>query len=206
MKKVKRFVTAALAAVFATVSFSSMFSVSAASDQYYTYRYYFDVSAGAKITAYNANIPYNPSNATYVTYGTGNLGGSFNAYNIPVTTAQSIVYVNYINENPAGSSGYLGNVTLNTRTAGAPTVNVTLASGDDANGISIQAVLLGDVDLDGKVTEDDVTLLNKYTMNLVDFTKAQIRAADTNNDSIVDGNDAMRLLQYVEGVTDSVLG
>ena len=43
-------------------------------------------------------------------------------------------------------------------------------------------VLLGDVNLDGKVNIRDVTLLQKYVANIVELSETQLRAIDANGD------------------------
>ncbi len=206
MKKTKRILTAVLATSVAAVSCGSVFSASAASGKYIAYRYFFDTSANAKITAYNANISYNPNNVIYVENKTGNLGGNFNVTNIPVTTAQNIIYINYTNQSPSSQSGELGSITIKTLTNDVPTVNVTLVSGDNANATSVYEALLGDVNLDGRVNEDDANLLNKALAGVVTLNMQASRNADVNGNGAPDHNDSVNILQYVNGIHDSVLG
>lgn len=206
MKKTKRILTAVLATSVAAVSCGSVFSASATSGKYTAYRYYFDASANAKITAYNANISYNPNNVIYVENKTGNLGGNFNVTNIPVTTVQNIIYINYTNQSPSSQSGELGFITFKTLTNDAPTVNVTLVSGDNANATSVYEALLGDVNLDGRVNEDDANLLNKALADAVTLNMQAHRNADVDGNGVLDANDSINIIQYVNGIHDSVLG
>ncbi len=74
-----------------------------------------------------------------------------------------------------------------------PADTTTVATADpDSSG------LLGDVNLDGSVNMSDSVLLNKYTVNAVDFVAQQEANANCFNDGTnnIDGNDAMSLLKF----------
>lgn len=207
MKKTKRILTAVLAAAVAAVSCSSMISASAASGKYYAYRYYFDVSANANIDAYNANISHSSSSVIYAGSAKGNLGGTFSVSDVSVTTSRRITYVNYESSSPSSNSGYLGFVTFKTLTTSTPTVTVTLVSGDNiANSVSVNKILLGDVNFDGKVDNTDYELLKKCAVGSVSFSNTQFRAGDIDGNNEINTRDVINLLQYIEGTNDSVLG
>lgn len=57
--------------------------------------------------------------------------------------------------------------------------------------------LRGDVNLDGNVNLADTILLSKRAVYLVDFGEIAEKNADCNNDGIVNGDDVLRLLQFV---------
>lgn len=57
----------------------------------------------------------------------------------------------------------------------------------------------GDLNADGKINIDDVTLLQKYLSNQLTFTEAQLRDADVNGDGVVDIIDATVIQQYLSG-------
>ncbi len=57
----------------------------------------------------------------------------------------------------------------------------------------------GDLDGNGAVTIDDVTMLQKYLANRISFTETQLRDADVNGDGIVDIIDASVIQQYLSG-------
>lgn len=206
MKKTKRILTVAMAAAVVAISCSSMFSVSAAT-QYNAYRYYFNVSAGAEIDAYNANISHSPSSVIYADSAKGNLDGTFTASDVSVTASRSVTYINYTNSSPSSKSGYLGTVTLKTLTIGAPTVNVTLISGTNTtNTVTVDKVLLGDLNFDNQIDQEDVRMINLYLSQIVIFNSEQFKAADINDNGYIDDEDAIRISCYVNGATDSVLG
>lgn len=64
-------------------------------------------------------------------------------------------------------------------------------------------VLLGDVNLDGKVNIRDVTLVQKYVANLAELSEQQLRAIDTNGDSKLNVKDATSLQKFIAGVEES---
>lgn len=58
---------------------------------------------------------------------------------------------------------------------------------------------LGDVNSDGDVTIDDVTLIQKYLVSVSNFTTAQKEFADVNNDGEVNIDDATVMQKYLAG-------
>ena len=71
--------------------------------------------------------------------------------------------------------------------------NPTMARFNDAE-VS-QAVLLGDVTLDGKVDVADAVLLLQYLAGNVTLSAKQLRAADVNSDGAVDVSDVVLIMQ-----------
>ena len=59
--------------------------------------------------------------------------------------------------------------------------------------------ILGDVNLDGKVDNSDLELLNNYLAKTVDLTDIQLTAADVNSDGILSVGDAENIRLYVTG-------
>ncbi len=80
-----------------------------------------------------------------------------------------------------------------TTTADPDSTTTTVSGTVDPNG-----GLLGDVNLDGNVNMSDSVLLNKYTVNAVDFVAQQEANANCFDDGTnnIDGNDAMSLLKF----------
>ena len=64
----------------------------------------------------------------------------------------------------------------------------------------------GDTDLDGKITISDVTEIQKYLAEFVQFTDEQLALADTDGDGKVDINDATHLQKYLAEYDGIVLG
>ena len=58
-------------------------------------------------------------------------------------------------------------------------------------------ILIGDLNLDGKVDLLDAIRLNKYTANIVQLTDAQEIVADCNGDGNVDDADVTTLMEYL---------
>lgn len=55
----------------------------------------------------------------------------------------------------------------------------------------------GDVNLDGSLSIDDVTLLQKYISNLVTFSEKQMLVADVNYDGVINIDDATALQEII---------
>ena len=52
---------------------------------------------------------------------------------------------------------------------------------------------LGDVDMDGVVTNDDATMISRYVLGYITLTEEQLKLADVNEDGTVDQADADKL-------------
>lgn len=57
--------------------------------------------------------------------------------------------------------------------------------------------MVGDVDMNGKVDVNDVTLIMKYNVDLINLSSEQLKFADVNEDDYVDILDATLLQQYI---------
>lgn len=62
----------------------------------------------------------------------------------------------------------------------------------------------GDVDGDGKITQADVNLLNRYLVNAVDFDSIQEWCADAYGDGTVSVSNVSLLLRYIAGTIDAL--
>lgn len=58
-------------------------------------------------------------------------------------------------------------------------------------------IMMGDVNNDGSVKIDDVTLVLKYAVNLADFSSEQRKAADVNYDGQINVKDATLIQKYI---------
>lgn len=210
MKNIKKALVALTASAVSVASFCAVPSASAASGKYKTYSYYFDVPENTYAKTCNANVSYNPNNVEFVRSSNGNLGGTFSVSNIGITDTSKKTYVEYSNSAPSSKSGSLGFVTLKT-TSSVPSFSVTLVKNDRNNTLAtstvkVNRVLMGDVNLDGVVNEEDVTLLNKAVLGAVLLNETQKRAADVNGDGVTDSIDSLNIVKYNAGVFDSVCG
>ena len=65
---------------------------------------------------------------------------------------------------------------------------------------------LGDVDMDGVVTNDDATMVSRYVLGYITLTEEQLKLADVNEDGVVDLTDVTKLYNekqiYVLGDVD----
>ncbi len=65
---------------------------------------------------------------------------------------------------------------------------------------------LGDVDMDGVVTNDDATMISRYVLGYITLTEEQLKLADVNEDGVVDLTDVTKLYNekqiYVLGDVD----
>ncbi len=65
---------------------------------------------------------------------------------------------------------------------------------------------LGDVDMDGVVTNDDATMIYRYVLAYITLTEEQLKLADVNEDGVVDLTDVTKLYNekqiYVLGDVD----
>ena len=65
-------------------------------------------------------------------------------------------------------------------------------------------VLLGDVNLDGKVNSTDLNLLYRYVMKRVTLSELQLKNGDVNQDGTVNSTDVNRLFRYVMKKVDTL--
>ena len=208
MKNIKKALISLTAAAVSAVSLCAIPSASAENGKYKTYSYYFDVPENTYVKTCNANVSYNPNNVEFVRSGNGNLGGTFSASNIGITDTSKRTYVEYSNSSPSSKSGSLGFVTLKT-TSSVPSFSITLVKNDRNNTlvtstVKVNRVLMGDVNLDGVVNNDDVQLLNKAVLGAAALNETQKRAADVDGNGKADATDSLYISKYIAGVIDSV--
>lgn len=67
----------------------------------------------------------------------------------------------------------------------------------------ISGYQLGDVNMDGAITEDDLTLMNQYLENTASLTDKQIKLADVNKDGVINSGDLLKMQKYLMGEIDS---
>ena len=69
--------------------------------------------------------------------------------------------------------------------------------------LNYTVAVIGDVNDDGFVDEDDKTLVQQYSLSLITFDNRQKIAADVNFDGVVNMSDAVAILQYYSGSINS---
>ena len=72
-------------------------------------------------------------------------------------------------------------------------------SGTVEKAFTIGNTMVGDVDMNGKVDVNDVTLIMKYNVDLINLSSERAELADVNNDGYVDVLDVTLLQQYIAG-------
>lgn len=60
---------------------------------------------------------------------------------------------------------------------------------------------LGDIDMDGSITQEDVNVLSNYLTGTGILTETQFKLADMNEDGVVDTADLLALTKKVNGIT-----
>lgn len=117
--------------------------------------------------------------------------------------------------NVLGDIGGQAKITANGILKGDGTGNITAADETEVElvDLPIQAEAItipkgrmrGDVDGDGKITENDVYQIDLHTTGSVTLTGADLWCADANANNTVNGNDAVQLNKYITGAVPSLL-
>lgn len=127
---------------------------------------------------------------TFDVIGTGSAVVDLNVNTLSVGYFKNDV-LNYTNAVRDGSIIDLSNTAGYTSSS---IKGVTLINGD---------VVYGDVNGDGKVSIDDVTLVQKYIAEMETFSDAQVSMADVDHDGYVSISDATLMQKYIVGMVDS---
>lgn len=146
----------------------------------------------------------------YIRNGDGNLKGTFKINDIGITSSSRKTYIEYSNNSPSNSKGCLGYITFNT-TSTISNFNITLILNDRGNSldkstVAVSKILMGDVNQDGLIAQEDIQLMNEYVLGKTILNEAQLRAADVNGDGELTSTDSLCVQKYISGVTTSVLG
>ena len=70
--------------------------------------------------------------------------------------------------------------------------------------ISNTEYTLGDVNGDGEITQDDLTMINNYLLKTTALTEQQFIAADVTKDGKIDSADVNKLNKYIQGTITSL--
>lgn len=91
--------------------------------------------------------------------------------------------------------------------AGTATITVTAAGNSNYNSASKtitifvkKSYMMGDINLDGTVNIDDVTLIQKYIANISELDSEQLKAADVTGDNDVSIDDVTAIQKYLAGM------
>lgn len=64
--------------------------------------------------------------------------------------------------------------------------------------------ILGDIDGDGAINNNDLTLVQNYIMGTKALTEKQFKAADVNKDEKITSADYVKIKQYIENIINSL--
>ncbi len=67
-----------------------------------------------------------------------------------------------------------------------------------------EAVITGDVNMDGKVSVLDIIMLSKYDSQIITLNESQLQAADCNADGAINSADLTALMSYLVGLSESL--
>ena len=85
--------------------------------------------------------------------------------------------------------------------------NVSAAENDTAETGKGFTCMAGDVDLDGKITIRDASMIQKAIAKMVDMTDMQFKAADTNDDGRINVKDATAIQKYLADIdVENIIG
>ena len=73
----------------------------------------------------------------------------------------------------------------------------TVISDQSLDSLDIQPFLIGDVNLDGKISITDAVLLQRAVNGSVELSETQRKKADCNADGVVDATDALLLMRFL---------
>lgn len=77
-------------------------------------------------------------------------------------------------------------------------------TGEVNSSTDIRTVLYGDANLDGSISIDDVTYIQKIIAGLIDFSQEKLLAGDVDSDDDLTINDATYIQKYLTGIYNSL--
>lgn len=64
--------------------------------------------------------------------------------------------------------------------------------------------IMGDVNGDGIITVDDATAIQKFSADIIEFSKTQVLAGDVNDDGVINVDDASLIQKYLAGFVENI--
>ena len=205
--RMKKTIVSILTAAIASMSFSSMMTASAESNDK-TFRIYYDVNANSGISEMTSHLNYDYDKVEVKKVIRGNLGGthgfSQNKYGV-----MDVSYKNTSNIYAAGILMYVSfyasasvNNISDYASFSITGVKNTMGTSLSTSKVSVSTVLVGDVNQDGAVNSSDLQIIRKYLAGTQTLSGNVLRAADTDGDFDVDDDDAELLRKYILHLED----
>lgn len=207
MKRLKKALAVITTAAITAVPFFSMFSASAAVEQYHTYRLYADLEPASSMKKLYLVTMYKRGSVNLDDRVIGNVPGELDIAgsandnwltHVDIFTAPSDLVsggtlfrweaYTKLNDNPENILRY-------------KSCNAINSSGQEISSdfIKVHIVKVGDINQDGAVNWDDVTALNDHLLGQTVLTGNPLRSADTDNDGVVNYLDLTVLINYASG-------
>lgn len=207
MKKIKRKIIAAMsAAVICTIPMTHSFPTNAAVTQYKTYMI-FTVSHDSTISYFDFTLNYSSTVTANKGIATDLCKNGYFSSSI-INSNRKVLHT--YNGDPIGTTGdlcktkFITPMSTNSVFDVVSRSNVTIrnASGTTLSptSITIEAILMGDVNLDGVVDDKDAKRIIQYLGNsdAYPLTPRQYAAGDINGDGLT-GKDAIEIGKYANG-------
>lgn len=219
MKKSKK-LFAFLAAVTTMTTSLTMTSLSTSAaysynDYYDTYRFYAELAPASGMSVSNVLISYPRSLTKDINLGNETIGNIGGTYSVAGTANDNwVTHVDIFRTDSQSSvinGGTLYRWDCYTKVSVSNVWDLFhLSDGNvmlwDSNGksisssfISVYGVKVGDINEDGIVNWSDMICLNNYMTGNTMLTGNPLRAADTDNNGIVDNKDLNILISYLNG-------
>lgn len=209
MKKAKKFMATLTAVTVSAISLCSLFTANADSEMMKTYRVFHNVNSADNITYidyvmnYSSSIIANPSNKTpllnngyFVSSNNDKIQGTYLGNAI-----QSGIAITTDFYTPNSVSNIFNEISYSATIRNSNNVSI------NPNSITLNAVLVGDVDQDGYVNSTDIVILNKYLTDPEKYplvNEDAYLAANTKLDYDANGNPLLNN-EDVQAITNYVL-
>lgn len=205
--RMKKTIVSLLTASIASMSFGSMMTANAESNNK-TFRIYYNVNVNSGISEMTSHLIYDYDKVEVKKIVKGNLGGSHgysqNAYGV-----MDVIYKNTSNIYAAGILMYVSfdapasvNKLSDYASFSITSVKNTAGTSLSTSKVSTDTVLVGDVNQDGAINSSDTQIIRKYLAGTQTLTGNQLRAADTDGDFDVDEDDVELLRRYILHLED----
>ena len=209
MKKSRKLIAVLAATTMAITSLSMTSLTASASSSLNTVRIYHNVDAGKQIKEFMITMNYNsaltcdevtPKSVTYNEFMSLNIEANNELQmsflsSRPINTECTIMTTEFYGQN-INKSNIFNKITYTAE------IKNNNGAAIDPNTIKMNAVLVGDVNGDNIVDDNDVELIRNHILHLTTLSGNNFLAADINNDNLVNNQDTTMLRQYILGTIE----